>query len=489
MNLTRRETLGVLAGVGLVGGCGTLGVSKSDDPVAPTTVGDEPYSAHLNRFGFGPVPGQVAALKSKGRRKWFEQQLAAPQDDEGLLGYQLAAMDINNFPAWELRDIPEDYVIRQLNEARIKRAVHSPWQLRERMVDFWSAHFSIYARKGLAAYRKPEDERNVIRKHVFGKFEDMLQASAKSTAMLLFLDQQSSVKAQPNENYAREIFELHSLGVEEGAYTQTDIQEAARCFTGWAEERRQWRNPIDQYKNPVGSFRFIDDFHDFKSKEVLGVTIKAGGGVTDGEMVVSLAANHPSTARYISKKLCAYFLGREDAGVVGPVSQTFIDSEGDLTTVLWEIFELSEAGEAEPVLKRPFDFVVSAIRSVDGTVAGGNPLTGTSPTQKALVDMSQPLYLWPMPDGWPLEPEAWTNTLLARWNFADDLTHGKMADAKVDLKLLKKRIGDESIASAILNRDAAHSTVAAVNSASGGPSASLAQQAALALSTGVFQWR
>ena len=213
---------------------------------------------------------------------------------------------------------PQQMVARDLSEGKLLRAVYSNRQLDEVLADFWFNHFNVYLDKGADRYLVTEYERDVIRPHVLGKFNDLLEATAKSPAMLFYLDNWQSVGPDApqargkkgarglNENYGRELLELHTLGVD-GGYTQKDVTEAARCFTGWTILQPQ----------RGGEFVFNQRVHDNGEKTVLGVTIPAGGGISDGEKVLDIVAHHPSTARFISKKLAMRFVADEPPGIAG----------------------------------------------------------------------------------------------------------------------------------------------------------------------------
>lgn len=413
MTLSRREALAALGGAGLLvaGGCGPGSRPAGGRPLS-VSAWQDPDVRLLNRFGFGPDAAQLAEVKRLGREAWFEGQLAAPMNDGPDIETRLAFLEINNLSSWDLRDWPIEEVLRQIQLSAFQRALYSPYQVRERMVHFWTDHFNIYARKGLGGFRKPTDERDVVRKHALGTFGDMVAASSKSTAMLLFLDQQASTARHPNENYARELFELHTLGVD-GGYTQRDVMESARCFTGWTEERGVFAQ--------VGSFQFDAALHDTGAKTVLGHRIEAGGGVEDGEKVVQLAISHPATSRHIARKLCRTFLGPiEDQAPVQRVSEAFSRSSGNIPATMRALFREFEAGHTAPVVKRPFDTVVSALRALGAASDGDRPL------QSHLDKMGQPLLQWPMPDGFPVSADAWTTSLLARWNFAVALADGSI---------------------------------------------------------------
>ncbi len=218
------------------------------------------------------------------------------------------------------------------------RAVYSNRQLEEQLDDFWFNHFNVFADKGADRYLVTEYERDAIRPHVLGKFRDLLEATAKSPAMLFYLDNWQSVgpnAPQPrgqgnkakrglNENYGRELMELHTLGVD-GGYTQKDVTEVARCFTGWTINQPQ----------RGGKFVFNPRLHDNGEKVVLGVTIPAGGGESDGEKVLDILAHHPATAHFISKKLAMRFVADDPpAALVDRMAETFLKTDGDIRQVM-----------------------------------------------------------------------------------------------------------------------------------------------------------
>ena len=291
-------------------------------------------------------------------------------------------------------------------------------------MEFWTNHFNIYARKGYSAYRKATDETEVIRKNALGKFPDLLKASAHSPAMLAYLDNQVNVRGVANENYARELMELHTLGVH-GGYTQQDVAEVARCLTGWGIENR--------FMRPRGHFRFDPDRHDDGEKTVLGQTIPAGGGENDGALVLEILANHPNTAKFVAKKLCRHFLGDSGPALEDQAAAAYVATGGDVKAMLRPILTSRELVEGAPVAKRPFDFAVSALRCLNARSDCGKPL------QRHLDAMGQPLYQWPMPDGYPERTSAWTSSLLSRWNFAIALTSGGIGRTSLDLDELAQK--------------------------------------------------
>ncbi len=431
---SRRNILkwGALAGVGVAAvGCVPLarrvaGRKVPTDALVPERGGNEAHRFY-NRLAFGTTPGDHQRYADLGREAILREQLNPEGDDEPALRFQLSRLDVMRVNSAELRDLPEGLVIQQLRQAATLRAIYSRWQLRERMVDFWTNHFNIFAFKGDGAYRKGVDDFNVIRKNALGSFPAMVRASAWSAAMLGYLDNQVNRKGVPNENYARELLELHTLGVH-GGYSQEDVREVARCFTGWTIETRFMR-PRDQ-------FRFDEDAHDDDSKRVLGKLIPAGGGIKDGNRVIDIVTKHPACAAFISGKLCKFFLG--DAGeVVAPrVADAYLASGGDVKSMLAPILESDLLLEGPPVLKRPFDYAVSAARSLNVETDGGPAF------QVQLDKMGQPLFGWPMPDGYPERTGAWTGSVLARWNFAWSLCNGGIGGTSLAMEPVQGRVRD-----------------------------------------------
>lgn len=473
MSLTRREALTGLAGAAVAGaalsGCSRIADQFSNAPAKQSalTLADDEAVVRLNRFGYGPTPVSLAEFRKIGSEAWLKAQLN-PEVEPVHLMMKLRSLEIFHHNPYDLRDFSEEKIVGQMQQAAILRAVYSPWQLRERLVDFWTNHFNIFAKKGLSAYRKPLDEREVIRKHALGSFPQMLLASARSSAMLVYLDQQASHKAQPNENYARELMELHTLGVR-GGYSQQDVMEVARCFTGWSEERR--------FLRPKGSFRFIEELHDEGEKVVLGNKIPAGGGVADGEKVIEILAHHPATAKYIAHKLCRFFLGESGQSVEKKVAETYLRTKGDVCSMITDIYSADAVMVGDPVLKRPFDFAVSAMRAVDASSDGGAGIQGH------LAKMGQPLYLWPMPDGYPDSTEAWSGALLARWNFAIDLVHNRIEGCAVDADRLQAQFSDKDLRAHVYYSTSESIATSAVEVKSDEDSY------ALYLASPEFQWR
>jgi uncharacterized protein (DUF1800 family) len=333
-------------------------------------------------------------------------------------------------------------VLSELSEQKILRAVYSERQLQEVLTDFWFNHFNVDARKGQTRFMLTEYERDAIRPHVLGRFRDLLEATAKSPAMLFYLDNwmsadpngphvdqqlrprrpgrrgmpappmpgpaaQQGMRRGLNENYGRELMELHTLGVD-GGYTQKDVTEVARAFTGWT------------IQNPRlgGGYVFDRRIHDPGRKVVLGHEIKAGGGESDGERVLDILAAHPSTARFIATKLARRFVSdTPPQALVDRLAATFRETDGDLRAVMRTLFASPEffAPEAyRAKVKTPFEFVVSAVR------ATGTDFPGAMPLVRAVQQLGMPLYMCQPPTGYKDTADAWVNTgaLVNRMNFA-----------------------------------------------------------------------
>ena len=357
---------------------------------------------------------------------------------------------------------PQQLIAFDLSEGKLYRAILSNRQLEEQLVDFWYNHFNVFLDKGADRYLVPTYEREAIRPHVLGKFRDLLEATAKSPAMLFFLDNWQSVgpgaprrpnAKQPvrglNENYARELMELHTLGVD-GGYTQKDVTEVARCFTGWTI--RQPRQG--------GDFFYNDRVHDKGTKTVLGVTIPADGGQDDAEKVLDILAKHPSTARYLSKKLAQRFVADDPPQkLIDKMAKTFRDQNGDIREVMKTMLtsdEFFSQAAYRAKVKTPFEMIVSAVRATGAQVDFAYPLA------RQIAELGQPLYRKLEPTGYSDANSEWVNSaaLLARMNFALALAQNKVPGAKLDASLFSGDPGE--VAHQILYTDAKPETLAAI---------------------------
>src|SRR5690349_7196638 len=381
---------------------------------------------------------------------------------------------------------PPQFITGELQMSRILRAIYSERQLQEVMVDFWTNHFNVFAGKGADRWLLTSYDRDTIRPHTLGKFSDLLRATAESPAMLFYLDNAQSVspnapQQQPrplgplanlrmsnnpqqqrpqqqqqrrgiNENYARELMELHTLGVD-GGYTQKDVQEVARCFTGWtifaprgagaaaAQIAGGGGRRLEMLRENAGSFYFNERVHDDGEKIVLGHKIPAGGGVKDGLMVLDILAHHPSTAKFIATKLVRHFVSDEPPqSLVDKVAQTYMKNDGDIREMLRTIFfslEFNSTAAYRAKIKRPFELAISAVRTLGADTNGGPGF------HQWIARMGQPLYGFQTPNGYSDTAEDWVNTgaLLERMNFGLSLVSNRVPGPRV---ILAQFVDDKS---------------------------------------------
>ena len=435
-----------------------------DGPLTPPAGAEIDEISHvLNRLTFGARPGDYARVASLSAAAFIEEQLAPESIDdflcERLVRHQCESLEDPEsrlfprgaddkdplqaiFPTLrdrgarvgDLYEYKDKVLLNQLTSATILRATFTHRQLYEVMVQFWSDHLNIDPSKGECKWLKTADDRDVIRTHAFGNFRDLIRASAVSPAMLWYLDgranRRKDASEKPNENYARELMELHTLGVH-GGYTQNDVMEVARCLTGWTVR--------DKKKLFKGRVEFKAFLHDDGPKLVLGQTIPAGLGARDLDRVLEIVTSHPSTANYIAWKLCRRFIHDEPpATAVTATAKAFTDSHGDIRTTLRALFATGEFRAPEmrgAKFKRPFHFVVSALRAA-------NARTDASPK---LVEYLQRLghapFRYPTPDGYPEEATHWKSTLLWRWNFAAALAENQIKGTHVEFEKLRDHVG------------------------------------------------
>ena len=369
----------------------------------------------LNLFTALPRSRQDQLLESMGQGMRNQLYVAAPQDLRRRI---------------ESANGPQTVVAQDLLAAKLLRAVYSDRQLEEVLTDFWYNHFNVFLDKGADHYMITAYERDAIRPHVLGKFGDLLRATAQSPAMLFYLDNWESMGPQTvagqrrhgglNENYGRELLELHTLGVD-GGYTQKDVTEVARCFTGWTIRQPQ----------RTATFEFNPRMHDNGEKIVLGRRIAAGGGIEDGYQVLDLLAHHPATAHFISREMAVRFVADDPpAPLVDRMAATFLKKDGDLRAVLKTMFDSPEfwsRGAYRTKIKSPLEMVASSLRNLDADV---DFVYGIN---NQLKDLGQPLYRKAEPTGYPNSSQEWLNSagLLARMNFAVALANNKVPGVKV----------------------------------------------------------
>jgi uncharacterized protein (DUF1800 family) len=434
---------------------------------------------------------------------------------------------------------PANQIMQQVQSARILRAAYSEKQLEETMVDFWANHFNVFSGKAATRWYIPSYERDVLRKHALGNFRDLVAGTARHPAMLFYLDNFQSVaentntgrtaqqqrrlqrlmnnpRAQKrfeerlkerglsdeqieqrieqlktgrngrsergiNENYARELMELHTLGVD-GGYTSEDIREVARAFTGWTifdargyrkaaanmikdvEQDRQIKRQARQFgispDTESGTFIFVDRLHDKGEKTVLGQKVNEGG-IKDGLKVIDILVRHPSTAKFIARKLAVKFVNdNPDEAFVERIAKAFQKSDGDIKTTLRAIFNDKEFYAPENYrakIKTPFELLVSSLRALDAETYDARGLIAL------LNRMGEPLYGYQAPTGYPDTAGDWVNTgaLLERMNFAVALTSNRIPQTRVSLEQYaasdKNAILEKSIA-AILHGEIAGGT-------------------------------
>ena len=463
-------------------------------PASPLT-SDQQILHVLNRLGYGPRPGDLERVKRIGLARYIERQLDPASIDDARVEQALAAYPVLTMPAAELvrgypRPTPPEIpkggademrpkaiteafpaerrpyrTTEAMQAAKLTRAIGSERQLQEVMVDFWFNHFNVYAQKGAVQWMVPAYEGEAIRPHALGRFRNLLMATARHPAMLFYLDNWVSTHADfialagpykgtrrgLNENYGRELMELHTLGVD-GGYTQADVTEVARCFTGWSIDR----------PDQGGGFIFRPRAHDRGAKRVLGQIIPAGGDVTDGVRVIDILSRHPSTARFVSTKLVRRFVSDDPpALLVDRAAVTFRDTDGDIRAVLETIFtspEFFSAGAYRAKVKTPLEVVASAARVLGAEISP--PGTGAQPwVGGALVlarqvgKLGEPLYQARPPTGYPDQAEAWVNSgaLLGRMNFALALAQARLPGVRVDLHRTLSGV-DQSQPSQVLDR-------------------------------------
>lgn len=479
----------------------------------------EQAAAHLlNRFTFGPHPGETEQIMRMGLENWFREQLNGniPDDSlESLLApypvlllsnaeiaakypktgqvIRMAVRDgfiskdsIASAGKKEYRDEvaaymkengyqPRKELFRQLISQKILRAAYSRNQLREVLTDFWFNHFNVSITKNQCAPFIPAYERDVIRPHVTGKFGDMLLATAQSPAMLYYLDNFSSAsplerqagtsppkaaeKARKNrglnENYAREIMELHTLGVD-GGYTQQDVTEAARVLTGWTvipmdTSGQKATRPGKQNARAIrkGDFLFTPNRHDNKEKIVLGRKFGAGGEYEEGVALLGMLAGHPSTARFICTKLATRFVNdAPPQALVDKMVKTFETTGGDIAAVLTTLAyapEFWQRSNLADKTKSPFELAMSTVRGLNAEIQAPYEL------YTWINRMGQNIYHFQAPTGFPDNARYWINTgaLLNRMNFGLAISGGRIPGVRVDLTRINRQREPESASAAM----------------------------------------
>lgn len=407
--IARRALLGIGA-LAAAGRAGAQGTSVTTSAPSTPLIRDE-LVALVHRTSFGYTPELHGEARARGFDGYLNWQLDPASIDDAELDTKLAA-----YPHLELSaaDIYAAHTSGQtphqeLREARLLRAVESKRQLYERMVEFWADHFSvpIWFEKRYLFLLRVEYDATVIRPHALGSFRDMLHASARSAAMLKYLDNIANVDGAENENYAREVMELHTLGVD-GPYTEDDVRELARVFTGWT---------YDPVSMPTyGTFRFDDSKHDQGTKNVLGLQLTPNGE-QEALDVLDLLASHPATAAYVSRKLTNWLLGYEPPqALVDEVAQVFLQTDGDIPSLIRTILTPDNIVASDVwrdrKLKRPLHFAASLCR------ATGAQIVDPGLALFNLESMGQLPFDWRPPNGYPDSYGAWVWLQYPRMQFA-----------------------------------------------------------------------
>jgi uncharacterized protein (DUF1800 family) len=517
VNLTRRQFIvsGSAAVVAVTAGCGRVKETTTDlkrwwgkptaSPLAevltaPTATEIDAASHALNRLTFGPRPGDHARVSKIGIDAYLAEQLAPERiddtlcdrvmrhefdsladpesalfprqgDDRDPLQQIFPAMKDKGARVSHLYEYKDKVLLDDLTRATVLCAVLSERQLYEVMVQFWTDHFNIDPSKAEAKWLKAADDRDVIRAHALGNFRGMLRASAVSPAMLWYLDgrvnRRTKPEEKPNENYARELLELHTLGVH-GGYTQQDVMEVARCLTGWTVR--------DRKKFFKGRVEFHPREHDDGAKRVLGVAIPAGLGARDLDRVLEIVVAHPSTAKHVAWKLCRRFIAdAPPEAAVAATAAAFAQSGGDIPTTLRALFA-TEAFRSPDVrggkFKRPFHFVVSALRATNAETDAGRPLVDY------LIRMGHAPFRYATPDGYPEEATHWQSSLLWRWNFASALLENRIKGTYLPPGELIPRLGgDDGLMATLLGRKPTEMERNAYHDSGAGPALILASPA------------
>jgi uncharacterized protein (DUF1800 family) len=420
-------------------------------PIQAATPPDQAVLHVLNRLSFGPQPGDIERTTNLGVERYIQQQLnPSTIPESSRLNSQLAPLKTQKLSSLQLleqiklvktgqgqKPTPEQrkayrqemrHVTEQAMQARLIRATESPRQLQEVMVDFWYNHFNVFANKGIDRLLVGAYEQEAIRPHAFGRFRDLIEATAQHPAMLFYLDNWQNTapnsanargKAQGlNENYARELMELHTLGVK-GGYTQQDVVALAKILTGWTF-RRSAQPSVGQY-----GFYFDAKRHDNSNKIFLGHTIK-GSGIVEGKQAFDILAKSPATARHISFRLAQYFVAdRPPQSLVDRLSQKYLSTDGNIREVLNILFHSPEFLDSRiynTKFKTPYQYALSAIRATQTEV------TNFRPVLSFLQEAGMPLYGCLTPDGYKNTEAAWLNpdALTRRIGFATALANGRL---------------------------------------------------------------
>ncbi len=382
----------------------------------------------LRRLSFGPTTSDLGRLRAIGESAWLAEQFAPATLDHTAINAKLAAL-----PALSMNVAQLDaaYPVGsggpgwQLQFASLLRAALSPAQIHERMVEFWNDHFNIYFEDRRHQILKIVEDREVIRPHALGRFSDLLVASAQSPAMLLYLDNYISTAGAINENYGRELLELHTLGVD-GGYTEADVVAVSRLLTGWTIERSTW------------TFSFRPGLHDPSPLTIMGWTRPTTGTpLSHGVQFLQWLAMRPATARFVSQKIARRFVADEpDAGLVTAMANTWLANGSAIEPVLRTmISHPAFTASAGKKYRRPSDYAAFVVRALGSTMAPPSTPADLAQLSDAFRQLNQMPFEWDAPNGYPDTESAWLSTGgdLARWNLVGSIVTNRMPLFATDL--------------------------------------------------------
>lgn len=373
----------------------------------------------LRRISFGIRRDELARLQAIGVDRYLDEQFDWTALDDSVLEAELdrrySTLRMSPCEIAKLKD--PNLAVSELTQAYFLRSAYSTRQLYEVMVDFWSDHFNIDVRKSFCNVLKSSDDREVIRPHALGYFRDLLHASARSPAMLVYLDNWLNVAAGPNQNYARELMELHTLSVD-GGYTEEDVQAVADCFTGWTLRAGEQAQACATTMR--GEFVFQPTLHADAAKRVLGRDFPAGQGMADGDQVLDLLTDHPATARHIALKLTSRFVSDEPpSSLISRLADAW-GRDGDVRAMLKVIFGSREFRDsADEKFQRPWQHAAAVLRALEAPPPEPG---GLGELYSRMLSQGQAPYAWPAPNGYPDAASHWltANGLLERWRLSID---------------------------------------------------------------------
>ncbi|HYW31386.1 MAG TPA: DUF1800 domain-containing protein [Gemmatimonas sp.] len=368
----------------------------------------DPVVRLVRRITMGATAEEVAFARQLGYVGYLNYQLNPAGIEDSAVETEVAArMPLTTMTPTQLATQDANEATAQLQDAALHRAAFSKQQLKERMVEFWTDHFTISLNR--VGILKIADDRDVVRRHAMTTFPQLLRATSESAAMLVYLDQNQSRTPTPNQNYAREIMELHTLGVD-GGYTQTDVAELSRILTGWS--------------TGAGSiFQFNRNSHDRNAKTFLGRAFPAMPSTAttaemkaEGDSAIQMLVEHPSTAQYLSLKMARWLLAyAPPQSVVDATAAVYRATGGSIPAMIRTILSATNLMASPAKYKRPFHFAVSAIRGM------GAQVTSIRGLRQSADRMGMPMYLWEQPNGYPDRVDWWSGLVLNRWGFTNTI--------------------------------------------------------------------